>query len=124
MSRVIVTGGSGVVGSAVAQGLSAQGEDVTVLDIAKPQFDVNWLKADLLERADLRHLLDGYDAVCHLAGVGDVYEAARNPTNAVELNVRAASNVAIESAAAGVQSFLFASTWEVYGAPVYQPADE
>ncbi|MFN8557759.1 MAG: NAD-dependent epimerase/dehydratase family protein [Dehalococcoidia bacterium] len=72
----------------------------------------------------LTSALRGVEAVCHLAGVGDVYLAAREPLTAVQGNVAATTLLLQSAAAAGVRRFVFASTWEVYGPPRYQPIDE
>lgn len=66
----------------------------------------------------------GLDSVCHLAAVGDVYLAGEKPSLAAELNVVGTARVCDASLAAEVGRVLYASTWEVYGEPEYQPLDE
>ncbi|GIF65558.1 hypothetical protein Ais01nite_35930 [Asanoa ishikariensis] len=52
--------------------------------------------------------------VCHLAAMGDVVAAEKNPERTLERNVAATLNVSREAADANAY-LIYASTWEVYG---------
>ena len=68
--RVLVTGGSGFVGSHVVDALVAGGHGVRVLDRAAPEFpngEAAYRQADIRHRAAWDGALDGVDAVCHQA---------------------------------------------------------
>jgi UDP-glucose 4-epimerase len=78
----------------------------------------------LLDLVALERAASGATVICHLAGVGDVYRAAAEPYTAAALNVVGTTNVAEAARRAGVQKLVYASTWEVYGEPEYQPIDE
>lgn len=73
MSRVLVTGGSGFVGSAVSRVLAAQGHEVVAVTRQQqkpPELPgVRFVRADLLDRASLTSCLASapVDVVCHLA---------------------------------------------------------
>ena len=71
--KVLVTGGSGFVGSHVAYVLEEQGHDVTVFDLVAPRRDCRFKRGDLTRREDVIAATAGMDAVCHLGAVGDVY---------------------------------------------------
>jgi len=122
--RVLVSGGSGFVGSTVAQELIRRGRDVTVLDLRKPSFDAGWLNADICDGVSLAELLSDFDSVCHLAAIGDVYQAARDPISTARINVEGSLRLLQASAEAGVRRFIYASTWEVYGKILREPVDE
>ena len=62
MSRVIVTGGAGFIGSAAAQGPATGRGDAIALDIPEPRLDVDRLRTDIVERAAFHHVLDRNDA--------------------------------------------------------------
>lgn len=80
--RTVVTGSSGLLGSAVAHRLVQQGHDVVGLDL-RPLPDVPYRQqdADLSRPGDWERLLDGADLVVHTAAkvgeVGDPREFAR-----------------------------------------------
>jgi UDP-glucose 4-epimerase len=128
--HVIVTGGSGFLGSHVVEELLRRGHTVDVLDLAPLPPDLAGLggcrhvAGDLTRLASVEMALAGADAVCHLAGVGDVYLAAREPYTAALLNVTGTANIAEAALRQGVRKVVYASTWEVYGQPKYQPIDE
>lgn len=85
---------------------------------------VEWRAGSLTSIEELRAAFRGADAVLHLAGVGDVYLAAEKPWLAAELNVVGSANLAEACLAEGVRRVVYASTWEVYGHPQYEPLDE
>jgi UDP-glucose 4-epimerase len=119
----IVTGGSGFLGSHVADVLAESGHDVTVLDLT-PSSRHRFVLGDLQDRDGLAAAFKGAEFVCHLAAVGDVYLAAEKPWLAAQANVVGSANVCEAALAAGVPKIVAASTWEVYGPPHYQPIDE
>jgi UDP-glucose 4-epimerase len=61
--------------------------------------------------------------VCHIGAIGDVYLAAEQPGLAAAVNVTGSSNVAT-AALRNDARVVYASTWEVYGEPQYEPVDE
>lgn len=127
---IVVTGGAGFLGSHVVEELLRRGHTVGV-------FDVNPLPPHLQDVPGCRHVhgdltslssvtagVAGADAICHLAGVGDVYLAAREPYTAALLNVTGTAHIAEAAVRQRVRRVVYASTWEVYGEPLYQPINE
>lgn len=123
--RVLVTGVGGFIAPHVAHAFRSAGHEVIGFDL-RPVAGTGYpiVVGDLLDAPLLANTLAGVDAVCHLAGVGDVYLAAGDPLLAVQGNVAATTQLTLAAAAAGVRRVIFASTWEVYGTPLYQPVDE
>ena len=86
--NVLVTGGSGFIGSHVVDLLVDEGHDVVVVDRVAPSHPnpaATFLQADLVDADDWAHVLDGIDAVSHQAarvGLGmrfdDVADYARD----------------------------------------------
>lgn len=119
----IVTGAAGFLGSHVADVLAERGSTITVVDLAvNPKHRT--MRADLMDVNALASAFAGADFVCHLAAVGDVYLAAEKPWHAAQVNVTGTANVCEAALRAGVGKIVYASTWEVYGTPKYQPLDE
>src|SRR6185503_3551233 len=112
-----VIGGSGFLGSHVADQLSAAGYDVRVFDlVASP-----WLKqgqtmivGDILDQGAVNNAVAGSSAVFNFAAIADLDEALDKPRTTVELNVLGTVNVLEACRIARVRRFVYASTVYVY----------
>lgn len=115
--RVLVTGSSGFLGKNISEFLKKKGWQVFPFDKLSGQ--------DLMSPVDLKKALSKVDYVCHLAAVGDVYLAANDPVLAAQIGVGGTANlVKVANELGTVKKIVYASTWEVYGHPKYQPLDE
>jgi len=121
--KVLVTGGAGFVGTHVVNALIAAGHDPYVFDIQEPRYGT-FVRGDLTRLDDLVAATADVDAVCHLGAVGDVYLAFENPPLAAALNVTGTAHVMEAALRNKLRKVVYASTWEVYGHPQYQPLDE
>lgn len=120
---MIITGGAGFLGSHVADVFAEQGHDVTIVDVRdNPAHDTKF--ADLRDYESLTRAFAAAEIICHLAAVGDVYLAGDQPALAATINVTGTANVCAAALACGARKVVYASTWEVYGTPRYQPLDE
>jgi UDP-glucose 4-epimerase len=122
--RALVTGSAGFIGTHVSRALLADGFEVTGFDqkeSAEPGVDS--VIGDFLDVDSLTKTVTGHDVVIHIGAIGDVYLAATNPELAASVNVTGSTNIALAAEAAGAR-VVYASTWEVYGDPVYEPVDE
>src|SRR5690606_25256306 len=66
---------------------------------------------------------EGVDVIVHIGAIGDVYLAGERPALAAGVNVLGTANV-IDAALAHGARVVYASTWEAYGAPVFEPITE
>lgn len=121
--RILVTGAAGFLGGHISRRLLADGHNVTAFDKVKPIVDCRWIEGELRDGESVESAVSGHDLVCHVGAVGDVYLAADQPVLAAEVNVTGSAHVATSAASHGV-GVVYASTWEVYGRPVYEPIDE
>lgn len=114
--RVLVTGGSGFIGSHVVDRLDQEGIAVRVFGLASPGLrdDVEFHQGDILDIEALRMVMPGVDAVVHLAAVADVKDVFEDPRYAEEVNVRGTINVLEAMRSSGVPRIVYASTTWVY----------
>lgn len=125
--RVLVTGGSGFIGSHVVDKLREKGIAVRIFDMVMPTFrnDVEFYHGSLLDLEALRMALNGVDVVYHLAAVADVKDVYNEPAYAEAINVRGTFNVleAIRRST-GSKRLIYGSTTWVYGVAAEQDVDE
>jgi UDP-glucose 4-epimerase len=119
--KVLVTGGSGFIGSHVVDRMRAHGHETRIFDLVPSPYlaldEVDTHLGDLLDIDALRAAMRGYDAVVHLAAVADVAHVLEDPRRAELVNV-CGTHVLLQAARAeGVARVLYASTVWVYGQP-------
>jgi UDP-glucose 4-epimerase len=127
--RLLVTGGTGYVGSVVTAQLIEAGHDVTVLDNlstghanAVPS-GARFVQGDL--RADAAAVLaGGIDAVLHFAAKSLVGESVAEPGRYWSQNLGGSLALLEAMRTAGVKSIVFSSTAAVYGEPESMPVEE
>ena len=123
--HVLVTGGSGFIGSYVVEELVSNKHTVTVFDLQPPKEPgIRHVKGDLTAFDQLEKAVQGVDAICHVGAIGDVYLAFEKPDLAAAINVVGTTNVLEAALAQNVRRVVYASTWEVYGKAQYEPVDE
>jgi UDP-glucose 4-epimerase len=122
--RVVVTGAAGFLGRHIARRFRDEGWDVTGFDVAPFEEEgIRFAQGDLTDAISLEQALDKQDIVAHVGAIGDVYLAGDQPSLAAQVNVLGTANVADVGVRHGLR-VVYASTWEVYGHPRYQPLDE
>lgn len=122
--RALVTGAAGFLGRHVTRHLQADGFDVTGFDLSPIDApDTRSIVGDLLDSEAVDAAVAGHDVVVHIGAIGDVYLAGERPELAAAVNVTGSANIANAARKAGAR-VVYASTWEVYGEPRYQPIDE
>jgi UDP-glucose 4-epimerase len=122
--KTLVTGSAGFIGTHVSRALLDEGFEVTGYDQRESSVpEIKTVVGDLLDAETLTDAVRGQDVVVHIGAIGDVYLAATNPELAAAVNVTGSTNIALAAEAAGAR-VVYASTWEVYGEPVYEPVDE
>jgi UDP-glucose 4-epimerase len=121
--KVLVTGVAGFLAKHVAAELRRAGHEVVGFDLIEAP-DWPTVVGDLSDLAALEGAIRDVDAVCHLGGVGDVYRAFEDPPGAALANAVGTATVAEAARRRGGCRVVYASTWEVYGEPRYQPIDE
>lgn len=135
-SRVMVTGGAGLVGSHIVDQLLEEdvAEILVVDNLARGRCEnldgalqsghVRLLEADIRDAHALRPLMEGVDYVSHQAAIRSIAYCEDAPRDALDVLVIGSFNVFEAAAAAGVRKLVFASSISVYGEPSYVPTDE
>jgi UDP-glucose 4-epimerase len=114
--NILVTGGSGFIGSHVVDKLIDAGHRVRVLDIRKPSHrrDVEYFKGDITSEKDIRKSLAGIEAVCHIAAFSDINLVKDNPLLTVKYNILGTAYLLEECRKQKVKRFILASTVFAY----------
>ena len=117
MDKVVVIGGSGFMGSHLADVLSDRGFQVTIFD----HRDSPWKKdnqqiilGDILDKEAMAIALEGAKYVYHFAGIADIAESKKNPMDTININLIGTMNAVQASLDAKVNRFIMASTMYVY----------
>jgi len=116
--RVLVTGGSGFIGSHVVDQLREHGVTPRVFDLVRSPYhepgEVETFLGSLLDPEALRLAMAGCHAVIHLAAVADVKDVYNDPTYSEQINARGTLNVLDAARRAGVGRVVYGSTTWVY----------
>ena len=127
MAKVIVTGGSGFIGSHVVDALADAGHHVTVVDhrVRPHRTDVAFEDVDLMDLSSVLVATKGAEHIFHLAAVSNVNYAYKYPVYSAALNVMGTAHILEAARINGAQRVHLASTvWVYNGAPDGKPADE
>lgn len=137
---ILVTGGTGYIGSHTTVELLSSGEEVIIVDNLsnskalvvdkiekitgrRPEF----IKCDLLDRAALDRVFDDHpeiDSVIHFAGLKAVGESTRLPLLYYHNNITGTLNLLEAMSSHGVKRIVFSSSATVYGTPKTVPIRE
>ncbi len=127
--RVLVTGGSGFIGSHVVDRLCAHGHEPVIFDLVPSSYhsrkEVATVVGDLTDREVTRRAARGCDAIVHLAAVADVSDVLADPIRATRVNVHGTQMILEAARREEIPRVVYASTIWVYGnAPVEGELDE
>ena len=116
--NAIVFGGSGFVGSHVADALTDAGHEVTIYDLRPSPYlrqGQHLIQGDMLDAAAVARAMQGQEVVYHFAGIADIDAAQSMPVETVRTNVLGNVILLEQAKAARVQRYIFASTIYVSG---------
>lgn len=131
MKKVVVTGGSGLLGTWVLKEFASHGYHVLNADVKKPEENIcETMIVDLTDLGEVYGVLQGADAVVHLAAIPVAYSHPNEVT--FQNNTMATYNVLEAAAGLGIKNAVLASSESSYGIcfakkrfdPQYVPIDE
>jgi UDP-glucose 4-epimerase len=139
VTRILVTGGSGYIGTHILCSLAASGRHCVSIDnysnsspksiervLQIAPASVQALQVDIRDEPLLRKLLNDHDidSVIHLAGLKAVGESVEYPERYHDNNVRGTETLLKALADSPVRKFVFSSSATVYGVSEKMPLDE
>ncbi len=120
--KILITGGSGFIGSHIVEHYQGIAEEIRVLDNLRTGYRRNlnglrhvFIEASVTDRDAVAKAVEGVDYVFHLAALVSVPESMAKPGECVDINVHGLLNVLEASAATGVKKLVFASSAAIYG---------
>ena len=136
-ARVLVTGGAGLIGSALARRLVDLGAQVLLVDSMLPDGGANIANiaairdrvqlniADIRDGHAIRHLLAGHDFLFDLAAQTSHLDSMKAPFDDLAINVTAQLQLLETCRAVAPEiTVVHAGTRQIYGRPRYLPVDE
>ena len=124
MTRVLVTGGAGFIGSNLAAALLERGDDVRVLDnfstgsranLAALGREVEVVEGDLRSYERVHTAVRGTEVVFHQGALGSVPRSVQDPLSSTAVNVEGTLNVLLAARDEGIRRVVAASSSSVYG---------
>ncbi len=135
MSKILVTGGAGFMGSHLVDALCQSDADVVVLDNLRrgrlqniqrhlDSKRVEFVEGDIRDLDQVKRAVQGVDIIYHLAAQSNVMGSMTEPNYSFETNVIGTYNVLLAASEAGVGKVVFSSSREAYGEPTSLPVCE
>ncbi len=133
MSKILVTGGSGFIGSGLVTALVRAGHSVRVLDdnsrgsprrLKAVEMDIEFVAGDVRDADTVSKAAQGMDEVHHLAFVNGTEFFYTMPEFVLDVGVRGMLNVIDACRKHGIGTLLVASSSEVYQSPPQIPTAE
>jgi nucleoside-diphosphate-sugar epimerase len=130
MSRILVTGGAGFIGSNLVDVLVSRGEDVVVLDDLTTGYkdnvhpDATLHTGDVADPDAVSKAIEGAEVVYHLAAARAVLRSVEKPRDTDRINTGGTLNVLEAARAAGVRRVVCTSSSSVYGGAAILPTPE
>ena len=125
--RVLVTGGTGYIGSTAVEILLTQGYEISILDDCSMGHadtvpaGVRFIQGTLLNPTDVADALTGCDAVMHFAGKSLVGESVEKPDLYHSVNVDGTRILLDEMHKQSINKIVFSSSAATYGEPKVVP---
>ncbi|WP_392470345.1 SDR family oxidoreductase [Sphingobacterium cellulitidis] len=126
MSKILITGGAGFIGSNLTEYFLGKGHQVVVLDnfatghrynLAQHEgnSDFTLIEGDIRNTYDCEKAVQGVDYVLHQAALGSVPRSIKDPQTSNEVNVSGFLNMLVAARDANVKRFIYAASSSTYG---------
>ncbi|MFA4833849.1 MAG: NAD-dependent epimerase/dehydratase family protein [Patescibacteria group bacterium] len=121
MSKILVTGGAGFIGSNLVDELINRGEEVIIIDnlSAGKKENINpkaeFHQVDIRDLDKIKPLFKGIDYVFHLAALTSIQFSIDNPVESHDVNLNGTINVLISAREAGAKRVIYSASSSAYG---------
>ncbi len=122
MTKVLVTGGGGFIGSNLVRGLLERGDDVRILDnfstgnrVNIADLDVDVVEGELRSYERVHNAVRGVETVYHLGALGSVPRSVQDPLTSSAVNIEGTLNVLLAARDEGIRRVVFSSSSSIYG---------
>ena len=128
MTKILVTGGAGFIGSNLCEALLQEGHEVVCLDNfatgkmenIQPLLDnyperFTLITGDIRKAEDCRQAVEEVEYVFHEAALGSVPRSINDPVTTNEVNISGFLNMLVAARDAGVKRFIYAASSSTYG---------
>lgn len=129
--KLLITGGAGFIGSNLARKAVSLGHDVSIIDDLSTGYLDNvdtsrtaFTQASITDRDAVDEVLNGVDAVVHLAALGSVPRSIMDPEASNFANITGTLTLLERMRSAGVRQLTYASSSSVYGLNPAMPKSE
>lgn len=126
--KIIVTGGSGYVGTWLIKELIEMGHQVRIVDVNEPnpilKNKVEYIKTDITNKSQVLKGLKDADIVYHLAAVVSKLRGLEDRETCIKTNVNGTLYVLEACRKYDVKKLIYMGTSEVLGEPLFVPTDE
>lgn len=115
--KVAVFGGSGFIGSHVADALTEIGHEVRIFDLKPSPYlkpNQEMIRGDILDEQEVNKAVKGCDYIYHFAGITDLNDAGTKPAETVIQNIKGTVVLLEAARRVKLRRFVFASTIYVY----------
>ena len=113
--KILVTGGSGFIGSHLVDKLVEAGHEVRVFDLKEPlRGDVDFLRGDITSKDNSSAAIKNMEVVYHTAAFSNIDLVKDNPLTTIEYNILGTAYLLDECRKQGIKRFVFASSVYVY----------
>ncbi|MVZ65769.1 NAD-dependent epimerase/dehydratase family protein [Sphingobacterium sp. DK4209] len=126
MSKILITGGAGFIGSNLTEYFLGKGHQVVVLDnfatghrhnltLHEGNSKFQLIEGDIRNMEDCQIAVKGVDYVLHQAALGSVPRSIKDPQTSNEVNVSGFLNMLVAARDANVKRFIYAASSSTYG---------
>ncbi len=133
MKNILVTGGTGFIGSNICKSLVKQNYKLTIFDnnfrgkikrLDEIKKKIRFVKGDIRNKKKLERSFKNIDTVIHLAFINGTQHFYDRPVDVMEVGIKGIFNVLELSSKYKIKNFFLASSSEVYQTPNKIPTDE
>lgn len=117
--NILITGGSGFIGSHITKKFAEEDYQVTIFDVCKPVYDLGkkatFVEGNIFDIKSLRNVVEKADTIVHLVGLAESAIAQEDPMKSFQLNIVSLQNVLELCRTSKNKKLIFPSSAAVYG---------